>query len=150
METEMLGEGYDEEKIQFEPCKYRNVEGENNGRLGFDNKCEYMDNEGNCIFENCRYEQEETPPHVEEWWYTCVACKRPASINPKYRKIHLCHDCIRRINNAEVLPFTCRYCGKQSNEPSDWWGSRVCNSCLEKLYNPNCKNYWCRGARHQV
>ena len=149
MEDEVKGEGWDEEKIQFEPCKYR-VQDQEDKTPGYDKKCKYMDNYGNCIFENCKYDQEETPPTVVEWWFKCVACHEPDSIDPKHMKIHFCRSCIHRINIWEELPFTCRYCGKKQSHPSQWWASGVCDRCIPQLYNKNCKNYWCRGARHQV
>lgn len=147
VESEMKGDGADDAKIQFEPCKYRDKSKEKNGRYyGIDYKCKYMDNNGYCIFENCKFDQEELPPHVVEWWFTCVVCHEPDSINPKHMHIHWCKSCIARANEAEVLPFTCRYCGKKQNHPSTWFMSRVCDSCVSKLYNPWCKNYWCSGC----
>lgn len=148
-DEELLGEGYDEEKIQFEPCKYRNQKEEgtrsNDWNNGYDKKCKYMDNNGNCIFENCLYDQEETPPQVLVWNYECVICRQPASIVPKHMKIHWCPSCIRRANEVEVLPFTCRFCGRRQKSPSAWFFSGVCDSCIDKLYNPNhediCKNW---------
>ena len=143
-EQEVLGDGYDEEKIQFEPCKYnpdkKEIEPEKHG-YGYRELCKYMDNYGNCIFENCMYDQEETPPTTDNWWFTCVICQQPDTIDPKNMKIHWCKSCIDRANEAEVLPFTCRYCGRKQNHPSKWFMSRVCDRCEPKLYNPNCHNY---------
>ena len=151
METKVEGDGQKEQKIQFEPCKNRREDEDSvPSKSGYDKKCKYMDNYGNCIFENCVYDQEEKPPHVTEWWFTCVACQQPDSIDPKHMKVHFCRSCIKRINEREVLPFTCRYCGKTQNHPSLWWASGVCDDCIPQLWNKNCKNYWCRGARHQV
>lgn len=147
MEKEIVGDGQDEQKVQFEPCKYRNTQEESNPGRGRDGKCKYMDNYGNCIFENCIYDQEETPPHVVEWHYTCVVCHRPEVIDPKKMKIHWCTSCIARANDAEVLPFTCRYCGRRQNHPSAWFLSKVCDSCIPKLYDPNCRQYGCKNFR---
>ena len=135
----------DKKHMQFEPCSHR-LKDEEDQTPGYDKKCKYMDNKGNCIFENCRYDQEETPPHVTEWYFTCVICHEPDSIDPKRMKIHWCRNCIARANEAEVLPFTCRYCGKKQGHPSQWFLSMVCDSCIDQLYNPNCKNYWCSGC----
>lgn len=144
---EVKGEGWDEPKIQFEPCSHRTLD--EDSIPGYDRKCKYMDNYGYCIFENCRYDQEETPPHVTTWYFTCVVCHEPDTIDPKRMKIHWCRSCIARSNEAEVLPFTCRYCGKKQNHPSPWFMSRVCDDCVEQCYNKNCKNWICSGARHQ-
>ena len=129
VESEMKGDGADDPKIQFEPCKYK------------DKDCKYYDNYGNCIFENCRFDQEELPPTVTQWWFTCLICHKPDSIDPKHMKAHFCKSCIDRMNEAEVLPFTCRYCGRSQNHPSQWMFSRVCDDCIPKLYDPNCKKY---------
>lgn len=149
-EVEITGDGADEEKMEFEPCKYnpsgKGIDAESPG-YGYRENCKYMDNYGNCIFENCMYDQEETPPQMEDWWFTCVVCQQPDNIEPKHMKIHWCRSCIDRANEAEILPFTCRYCGRKQHTPSQWFMSRVCDSCIKKLYNPNCKNYWCSGCR---
>ena len=149
VESQIFGEGHDEPKIQFEPCKYR-VPEEEDQIPGYDKKCKFMDNYGICIFENCLFDQEETPPTVVEWWFTCVACKEPDTIHPKHMKVHFCRSCIDRINQREVLPFNCRYCGKPQHHPSLWWASGVCDSCIPQLYNKNCKNYWCPGPQHPL
>lgn len=141
MESEIVGEGQNEEKVQFERCKYKDANEKSKHAEGGDGKCKYMDTRGYCIFENCLYDQEETPPTVEYWWFECIVCKQPDIINPKNMKIHWCHSCIRRANEAEVLPFTCRYCGSQQNHPSQWMFSRVCDDCIDKLYWPHCDNY---------
>ena len=147
MAEEMLGDGSEEQKMQFEPCKYRTQDKEKgHDDRGFDGKCKYMNNYNNCIFENCVMEQEETPPTVDQWWYTCVICHAPDSIDPRQMKIHWCNSCISRANEAEILPFTCRYCGARQNHPSQWFMSRVCDACIDQLYNKNCKNYWCNGC----
>jgi len=124
MEREMKGDGADDPKVQFDPCKYK------------DNECKYIDNYGNCIFENCIFDQEETPPLVKLWWFKCIFCGKPQSIDPRHKKIHVCNVCLNRIHSAEVLPFTCRYCGKSQRKESTWIFSNVCDDCVAKM-NPN-------------
>lgn len=143
MSEEIKGDNQDKTPEQFNECV----------RLKDDKDlhCKYMDNNNKCIFENCLYAHEETPTTVLQWWFTCIICKRPDAIMPKDMKIHWCQSCINRANEAEVLPFQCRYCGSYQNKPSEWMFSRVCDKCVDKfLYQPRCKNYWCRGAQHQV
>lgn len=111
--------------VQFEPCTY------NNGQPFLE--CKYIDNYKRCIFEDCIWDQKETPLLTPTWWFTCLICHKPDTIDPHEMKAHFCKSCIDRINDAEVLPFTCRFCGKQQSHPSQWMFSKICDSCMEKL-----------------
>ena len=106
--------------IQFEECTY-------------DKLCKFRDVNGKCIFETCIV-QNTMPPTTLLWYFNCIICKNVDSIRPDRMKIHACKSCIDRMNDAEVLPFECRFCGATVNSPSPWMFSKLCPSCIGRIH----------------
>lgn len=131
---EVTGDKYIENPIRFELCKHLATDKNNE-------HCKWIDNQGYCPFECCIKDEGEQPPERKGWTFTCIICGNPCTMEPKNMKIHWCRSCIEKAQDAEKLPFTCRYCGKEQNKRSQWMFSKVCDECIPKLYSPNCKNY---------
>ena len=110
--------------MQFEPCKYQKK------------KCKYIDINGLCMAENCLFDSEETPVLTKKFWTECLICKKTFCIDPREMRVPFCPSCIARMQQAEVLPFTCIHCGKQQNHPSKIIFSRMCDECIShQLFN---------------
>lgn len=143
---EIKGDNQNESLEQLEMCKYL-VQGE-------DKPCRHRDIYGRCTFENCVLDSEESPLRSKKWWFQCIICKHPTSIEPDGLRVPFCESCISRMNEAEVLPFTCRYCGKKQYTPSKWMFSRVCDECIPLLYNKNagqtCLKYTPKAGKHSI
>ena len=121
-----------EKLVQFEDC-IKEANGEKSD-------CKFKDINGKCIFETCIVENE-LPPTQILWYYECIACKNVDCINPNEMKIHLCHQCIERLQRSEVLPFTCIICGQSQATPAQGWSTPICDTCLRKLNNSvHCKH----------
>ena len=121
---EVLGDNYNKEMMQFEPCKYDNK------------KCKYVDIYGVCMAENCLFDKEETAPLTEAFYTECIICKSVFKINPREMKAYICPSCLARIQKTEVLPFTCCHCGKKQNHPSQIPMSGICDDCFyHELFN---------------
>lgn len=127
---EVKGENQNETLAQCERCKY----------LGIKN-CKYKDMYDRCAFENCILDEEEQPPTTKKFWFKCIICQTPTCKEVESIDSFICDSCRSRMQDAEKLPFTCRYCGKKQYTPSQWMFSKVCDECIPKLYSPNCKNY---------
>ena len=128
---EVRGENQNEPLKQFVACPYIQTK----------TTCRYRDMYGRCTLENCILDQQETAPTTKKWWFKCIICGHPTALEPEAVRVPICESCISRMNDAEVLPFTCRYCGKKQYTPSQWMFSKVCDECIPKLYSPNCDNY---------
>ena len=107
------------EFIQFEDCD-------------IDPKCKFRDTKGKCIFETCIVENE-LPPTQPLWFFRCIACLNIDSIKPNDMMIHLCANCIKRLQKGEVLPFKCIICGRSQGHPARGWSTPICDHCLDRL-----------------
>ena len=106
---------------QFEVCN------KNDGR-----NCKYCDNMGRCIFETCLFE-EELPPQTLLWFFTCIACQEEDCITPRNMKIHFCKNCIKQLQTAQTLPFTCIICGRSQSTRGKGFGNQICDHCISRL-----------------
>lgn len=115
---------------QFDPCKYNNT------------KCKHIDNRGNCCYENCIFDKEETPVMMEQFWTHCIICDNEFSINPRNMKAYICDSCRERLFKAEKLPFTCIFCGRQQEKPARVIFSQTCDECFDYVVdNRGCRKY---------
>jgi len=97
-----------------------------------ENSCKYKDVNGYCIFENCVVDGT-NPPAVLLHYYECIICKNVDCCTPMDLKAHICTHCLERIQAAEVLPHTCRWCGASVDTPPTWMFSGLCEECLGRL-----------------
>jgi hypothetical protein len=112
--------------IQFEDCPHKN-----------EYLCKFIDNNGKCSFETCVIDNIE-PPRVLIWYYTCLICNRQDSAKPEELRAPFCHSCVSRMQKVEVLPHSCRYCGKTVNNPPAFMFSGICDDCdniLKEMVN---------------
>jgi hypothetical protein len=96
-------------------------------------ECKYKDTDGRCIFETC-ISSNTLPPANMLWYFECIICKRVDSIEPKAMKIHICSECIKRIQKVEALPIRCKWCQAEISEPTSWMFSGLCEACLDKIH----------------
>lgn len=126
---EVTGDNQDKSTLKsFDQCKYLDSD--------WGKGCRYKDTADNCIFETCVVEGDEMPTMNKIWTFKCLICGTVTAVPSSNMKIMFCQACLDRIKEAENLPFTCRYCGRQQHSRSSWLFSRVCDSCIEKM-NPN-------------
>ena len=104
---------------QFEKCEV-------------DPQCKFCDTNGRCIFETCIFDNE-FPPQTLLWYFQCIACKEIDSIKPREMKIHFCRNCIRQLQTAQVLPFTCIICGSSQSHRGKGFGNQICDKCLRDI-----------------
>ena len=71
---EIKGDNQNESMEQLEMCKYL--------VQGIDKPCKHRDMYGRCTFENCILDEEESPLRSKKWWFQCIICKHPTSIEP--------------------------------------------------------------------
>ena len=107
------------EFIQFEDCDR-------------DENCRFRDTNGKCIFETCIVDNE-LPPAQPLWFFKCIACQEIDTIKPNDMKIHLCANCISRLQKGETLPFICIICGRSQSHPAKGWSTPICDKCLSRL-----------------
>ena len=121
---EVKGDNADRQMLQFEECKYHKE------------ACKYIDLYGNCMAENCMFDQEETPPLTKKYWTICSICKEKFSVDPREMREYWCQSCLDRIHAREVLPFTCVHCGRKQNHPAVIPFSGICDYCFNhELFN---------------
>ena len=122
--TEVKGDNADRQMLQFEECKY--------GKEA----CKYIDLYGNCMAENCLFDQEECPPLTKKYWTICIICKEKFCVDPKEMRAYICQSCLDRIHAREVLPFSCVHCGKKQHHPAIIPFSGICDECFNnELFN---------------
>ena len=109
--------------VQFEKCRHAQ---DSDAEDKF--QCKYMDNNGYCIHETCVYDNDR-PPRVRLWYYTCLICLRPDTARPEELRAPFCHSCVQRLQQVEQLPHNCRICGKSINQPAQWMFSGICDEC---------------------
>lgn len=129
---EIIGEGQrtGDQLVAMEKCRKLDED--------TDKQCKYIDNYGNCIFDNCIWDMNEIPNTTKKWWYKCIICDQPSSINPRYMKAHICQSCQDRMWAAEKLPFKCVHCGKTQNHPSKLMFSGICDECFKHEVFNDC------------
>ena len=121
---EVKGDNADRQMLQFEECKYHKE------------ACKYIDVYGNCMAENCLFDQEETPPLTKKYWTICTICKEKFSVDPREMREYFCQSCLDRIHAREVLPFSCVHCGKSQQHPAIIPFSGICDECFHnELFN---------------
>jgi hypothetical protein len=121
---EVKGDNADRQMQQFEECKYHKK------------SCKYIDIYGNCMAENCLFDQEECAPLTKKYWTVYTICKEKFSVDPKEMREYFCQSCLDRIHAVEVLPFTCVHCGKQQHHPARIPFSGICDECFSnELFN---------------
>ena len=121
---EVKGDNADRQMLQFEECKYHKE------------ACKYIDIYGNCMAENCLFDQEETPPLTKKYWTICTICKKKFSVDPREMREYFCQSCLDRIHAREVLPFTCVHCSKSQHHPAIIPFSGICDECFHnELFN---------------
>ena len=121
---EVKGDNADRQMLQFEECKYHKE------------ACKYIDLYGNCMAENCMFDQEETAPLTKKYWTICSICKEKFSVDPREMREYWCQSCLDRIHAREVLPFTCVHCGRKQNHPAVIPFSGICDYCFNhELFN---------------
>jgi hypothetical protein len=121
---EVKGDNADRQMLQFEECKYHKE------------ACKYIDIYGNCMAENCMFDQEETAPLTKKYWTICSICKEKFSVDPREMREYWCQSCLDRIHAREVLPFTCVHCGRKQNHPAVIPFSGICDYCFNhELFN---------------
>jgi hypothetical protein len=117
---------------QFEMCPHYKKSGSQDSQDTIYFDCKYRDTNGRCIFETCLFDNI-APPTTVLWYFQCIFCKRIDSIKPQEMKIHLCSTCIKRIQEVEALPVTCRWCGATITSPPSWPFSGLCEECLDSI-----------------
>lgn len=123
-DKEVVGDNPNEVMRQFDPCKFNRK------------NCKYCDLYGNCMAENCLFDEEETAPLTKQFYTECIICHQKFSVDPKEMKSYICKSCLDRIHAREVLPFTCVHCGKQQNHPAVIPFSGICDECFShELFN---------------
>ena len=126
---EIKGDNADRQMLQFEECKY--------GKKA----CKYIDLYGNCMAENCLFDQEECAPLTKKYWTICSICKEEFCVDPKEMREYWCQSCLDRIHAREVLPFKCVHpsCGKLQYHPAIIPFSGICDECF---YNDLFNDTW--------
>ena len=98
MDDEMKGSNSGGPYVQFEKCEV-------------DPECKYKDvRTGKCSYETCIITTEH-PPTMDVWTLKCVMCDEDYTARPNQVKIRMCPSCQARAHAAEVLPFSCVFCG---------------------------------------
>lgn len=121
---EVEGDNANRQMLQFEECKYHKE------------ACKYIDLYGNCMAENCMFDQEECAPLTKKYWTICSICKEKFSVDPREMREYWCQSCLDRIHAREVLPFTCVHCGRKQNHPAVIPFSGICDYCFNhELFN---------------
>ena len=121
---EVKGDNADREMKQFEQCKYKRE------------SCKYIDLYGNCMAENCLFDQEECPPLTKKYFTECIICKEKFCVDPRDMRAYICQSCLDRIHRVEVLPFECVHCGKLQHHPAIIPFSGICDECFHnELFN---------------
>ena len=117
MDDEMKGSNSGGPYVQFEKCTV-------------DPECRYKDVwTGKCSYETCIITTEH-PPTVDVWTVKCVMCDEEYTVQPNQMKIRMCPSCQARAHAAEVLPFSCVFCGSSQDHPSKIFLSGICDSCF--------------------
>lgn len=101
--------------------------------------CVYLNNDGRCIYETCKFKNEE-PKFVDTWDFECQSCHKIEQRDVRDMKIMFCDRCLERIRRAEQLPFKCVFCGMSQGSPSKIMFSGVCNRCFSKMK----RAMWCK------
>ena len=121
---EIQGDNPNREMKQFEQCKYKRE------------SCKYIDLYGNCMAENCLFDQEECPPLTKKYFTECIICKEKFCVDPRDMRAYICQSCLDRIHRVEALPFTCVHCGKQQHHPAKIPFSGIRDECFNnELFN---------------
>ncbi len=121
--------------FQFEECPHK------------DFNCKFRDIAGNCIWETCVVDNV-NPPQVELWYFKCAICGLEDAVKPQEMRVPFCRSCLKRMNNVEKLPHTCRYCGKTINSPAAFMFSGICDECdntikeMINYYKSVGKKWW--------
>lgn len=136
-EQELIGEGQIDDPelvVSFEKCKYIEQDTQH--------KCKYRDIDDRCIFDHCVWDKNELPRQTRKWYTQCIICTKVFSRDPRYMKAIICDSCLKRMQAAESLPFTCVNCGKKQNHPAIIMFSSICDYCTQhKLFNTCCKHF---------
>ena len=131
MGTPIKGDSGDGPYVQFEPCSHTDI------------NCKYKDVGGKCIFEKCKLDQ--NPDSTLLWFYTCEFCKENDCAKPAELKLHICNNCLQRIQAKEALPTKCWICGATIETPPEMPFSGLCPKCTSSL--KEMISWWNSGHR---
>lgn len=146
--TKVIGDGQQEPLESFNKCVHASDDydaEEKDGYKGVYHRCRYADIYGRCIFDNCIFDQNESPKIAHKHWVRCIVCDSEMSLDPKHIDAPICDKCRAIFLQCCKLPFTCQLCGSSQNSPSRVYFSRICDKCWEKIINNgksvDCVNY---------
>lgn len=94
--------------------------------------CTFYSEDGTCSFETCIFDNE-YPKTKSSWQTRCSVCNNIYVRNPRIEKIRMCDRCINKMHEAEVLPFSCIFCGSSQSRPSKIFLSQICDECFAKM-----------------